>query len=461
MGVGVSNWRLARAVSLAGGLGVVSGTIMDSVLLRRLQLGDPGGHMQRAMAAFPVPEMANRVLERYYLPAGKKNGVPFKLVAVTRVQLARPQTELMIVGNFVEVYLAKEGVDRRVGVNYLEKVQMPHLPSIYGAMLAGVDYVLMGAGIPREIPGVLDRFSQQEPATYRIYVENEKDGETRAIFDPREVMGVELPPLKRPDFLPIIASAVLAFALARKATGPVNGFIVEGYTAGGHNAPPRGKLQLSESGEPVYGERDIVDLEKLKELGLPFWLAGGYGSPEKVREALDVGAAGVQVGTAFSMCMDSGTEDGLRAKALARLQEGDLKVVTDPLASPTGFPFKVLTMEDTGSQQPVYEGRTRVCDLGYLRVPFQREDGKINYRCASEPVEAYLKKGGKLEATVGRKCLCNALLANIGLAQTRKDGSREVALLTAGDDINGVRQFMKNGAAGYSAADVIEHLLSG
>ena len=27
---------------------------------------------------------------------------------------------------------------------------------LYGAMLAGVDYVLMGAGIPRTIPGILD-----------------------------------------------------------------------------------------------------------------------------------------------------------------------------------------------------------------------------------------------------------------------------------------------------------------
>ena len=32
-----------------------------------------------------------------------------------------------------------------------------------------------------------------------------------------------------------------------------------------------------------------------------------------------------------------------------------------------------------------------------------------------------MAKGGKVEDTVGRKCLCNALLANIGHAQTRKD----------------------------------------
>ncbi|MDG4862734.1 hypothetical protein P8605_31820, partial [Streptomyces sp. T-3] len=43
MGVGVSGWQLARAVSRTGQLGVVSGTALDAVLARRLQLGDPGG----------------------------------------------------------------------------------------------------------------------------------------------------------------------------------------------------------------------------------------------------------------------------------------------------------------------------------------------------------------------------------------------------------------------------------
>ena len=37
-------------------------------------------------------------------------------------------------------------------------------------------------------------------------------------------------------------------------------------------------------------------------LGLPFWLAGGYGSAEKLKEALAEGAAGIQVGTAFAFC---------------------------------------------------------------------------------------------------------------------------------------------------------------
>lgn len=38
MGIGVSAWTLARAVSRLGQLGVVSGTALEAVLARRLQM---------------------------------------------------------------------------------------------------------------------------------------------------------------------------------------------------------------------------------------------------------------------------------------------------------------------------------------------------------------------------------------------------------------------------------------
>jgi nitronate monooxygenase len=51
-------------------------------------------------------------------------------------------------------------------------------------------------------------------------------------------------------------------------------------------------MMLSDRGEAVYGERDRVDLEKIREIGLPFWLAGSHGTPEKLVEALASLAAG-------------------------------------------------------------------------------------------------------------------------------------------------------------------------
>ena len=71
MGVGVSHWRLARAVSRLGHLGVVSGTALDTLLVRRLQDGDPGGHVRRAMAHFPIPEVVSGGLRRYFLPGAR------------------------------------------------------------------------------------------------------------------------------------------------------------------------------------------------------------------------------------------------------------------------------------------------------------------------------------------------------------------------------------------------------
>src|SRR6188472_3192945 len=54
---------------------------------------------------------------------------------------------------------------------------------------------------------------------------------------------------------------VLAAALLKRSNGVVDGFVVEGPVAGGHNAPPRGKPQWNDAAEPVYGDRDVVDLE--------------------------------------------------------------------------------------------------------------------------------------------------------------------------------------------------------
>jgi nitronate monooxygenase len=458
MGAGISDWRLARAVSSQGQLGVVSGTALDVILARRLQMGDPGGHMRRGLEHFPVPDVARRILDDYYVPGGKAASRPFRPLPLNALPMPPALVELTVAANFVEVFLARDGHAQPVGINYLEKIQLPHLPSIYGAMLAGVDVVLMGAGIPARIPGVLDRFVRHAPAEYPLPVAEGED--VTLTFDPRDVLPGDAPPLHRPQFLAIVSSHVLAAALLKRSNGDVDGFVVEGPTAGGHNAPPRGRLQLSEAGEPIYGERDLVDLDKLRALGRPFWLAGGYGEARGLQRAQAAGAAGVQVGTAFAFCDESGLRADYTQALLAEVRAGDAAVFTDPLASPTSFPFKVARLEGTLSEAAVYEARTRVCDLGYLREAYRAADGSIAFRCAAEPVAAYLGKGGRREDTIGRKCVCNGLMANIGLGQVR-GRAFEPGLVTAGDDLAGLMRFSSDGGTRYSAADVIATLLAG
>lgn len=460
MGVAISNWKLARAVSRLGQLGVVSGTGIETILARRLQLGDPDGSVRWALAHFPFPAVAERVLADYFISGGKPASSPFRLVPLASVDTSPRFVEPVVLGAFVEVFLAKEGHKGLVGINLLEKIQLPTLPTLFGAMLAGVDCVFIGAGIPRTIPGALDRLAAGEPAQLKINVEGSLPGEEFvSTFDPQAFCGGIATTLKRPKFFAIISSATLAITLARKSNGRVDGFIVEGDSAGGHNAPPRGPMQISTSGEPVYGPRDVPELEKIRTLGLPFWLAGSYGQSGKLAEALRLGAAGIQVGTVFAFCEESGLQPELKRQAIKLSRAGRAEIFTDPLASPTGFPLKVAAMEGTLSDPAIFTARKRICDIGALRRPYRKADDTIGYRCPGEPVEDYLRKGGHQEETEGRKCVCNGLFATAGFAQVRPGYGEEPALVTAGNDLGRIARFVPSEGDSYTAADVTRFLL--
>ena len=459
MGFAVSGWSLAQSVSRLGHLGVVSGAGLDLLLTRTLQWGDPGGHLRRALAHFPSQEIVRGVLARHFVPGGKREFEPFRRLPMWTASPSVALQRLAVVANFVEVFLAKEGHAGLVGVNYLEKIQLPMLPSIYGAMLAGADYVLMGAGLPREIPGVLDRFAAGDDAELALHVEGAVSGaDYRVRFSPRAILGANVPRLRRPQFLAIVASNVLAALMAKNTTGRVDGFVIEGRSAGGHNAPPRGPLVLNAFGEPEYGPRNAVDVEAIRKLGLPFWMAGSFASELRLREAEALGAAGIQVGTAFAFARESGITPELKRAVIAAAQRGHVRVFTDPRASPTGFPFKVVPLAGTLSEPEVYAERPRRCDLGYLRHPYRKPDGGLGYRCPAEPVAEYVRKGGDAGETRGRKCLCNCLLANVGLAQLQPGGYVEKPMLTSGDDVGVILRVLAPGAETYAAQDVVRHL---
>lgn len=459
MGVGISGWQLARAVSLSGQLGVVSGTALDQILARKLQMGDADGHLRRAMAFFPDQAMAHRIEDAFFLPVGKPEDRRFKTTPRFTLNSSRLLIELTVVAAFCEVFLAKHGHRHPVGINLLEKIQLPNLYTIYGAMLADVDYVFMGAGIPNEIPGMIDRLTKHLDVSLKIAVQGASAASNyRVCFDPRSFLKKTATALKRPQFFPIISSSTLARRLYKKANGPINGFIVETPAAGGHNAPPRSKSGTSGGGEPVYGQRDDIEIESVKSLGLPFWLAGAWGTPERLSEALSLGAHGIQAGTVFAFCKEAGLAEPLKKQVLQNILGGDASVITDAEASPTHFPFKVLRLRQTLSESAEYLRRKRICDLGYLRSAYIRDDGCVGYRCPAEPVGAYVEKGGKPEAVENKKCLCNALLANIGLGQRRRDGYTEKSLITAGKAILSIAAILKYRPA-YSAKDVIDWLL--
>lgn len=457
MGAGVSGWRLARAVARTGQLGVVSGVALDALLARGLQAGDEGGHLRRALAHFPLRDAAERILRRYYVPGGIRPGQRFRPVPKLGLIPNRTRDELTVAGNFAEVWLARQGHDGPVGINYLEKIQLATPTAAYGAMLAGVDFVLMGAGIPSEIPALLDALAAGRPAHLTVAVASADDGRTLT-FDPASLGGpaAEIP---RPRFLAIVSSPVLALYLHRTPATRPDGFVLETPVAGGHSAPPRGRMRLDGDGEPVYGRRDRIDPVKVADLGLPFWMAGGYARTGALAEARSAGAAGIQAGSVFALCRESGLDPELRRRLVRRALDGTLRVRNDPRASPAGFPFKVAELPGTLADDDVHRRRARLCDLSYLRTPYLKEDGAVGYRCPAEPVDAYVRKGGTREDTAGRRCLCNALVANIGLGQHRPDGYAEPPLPTLGQDLGFLPDLLRAKGRDYSAADAVHYLL--
>lgn len=450
MGVSISSWKLARKVARRGHLGVVSGTAIERIIVLRLQEGDEGGHIRRAFDAFPNRELADRVYRRWHEPEGLIEPGKYKSLVMFGVNPPQHLLELTVIAAFAEVWLAKEEKAGPIGINLLEKIQAPTLPVLYGALLAGVDYVLMGSGIPRNIPDHIDTLCQHQYCSLLLDVD---DRSTEPLpFDP-DMIGVNLPPLARPQFLVIISSHVLAMALAR--SGGVDGYIVESHMAGGHNAPPRGWSSESNE-EPVYGSRDNPDLDRIRKLGKPFWLAGAMNYSNALKDAQALGAVGIQVGTAFAFCSDSGMDNDLRKRAIAATLNRTTRTITEARGSPTGFPFKVMDLAGTEGSRSAADRQRQACTHGYLRSAYRKEDGSIGWHCSAEKAQNYIAKGGDGSETLGRRCLCNGLLATAGHAYAMKEGGMELPLVTSGTHLD-FEQFLK-GNADYDADAVIDSL---
>ncbi len=462
MGIAVSGWRLARAVAIAGQelhhrvLGVVSGTGLQIAMVGRLQRGEQ--ETIDALREFN-PRIAEEIMNDYPVRGiGEKHKFPAKpeALVIGNSRLKGKITRLAMAAAYVEVTLAKKGHSGEIGMNLLEKVQLPHLPTVLGAMMAGVDYLLVGAGIPHQFPQVLENFAHGLPASYSIDVAG-ADQKHIMTLDPREYVpdGVEL---QRPKFFPVVSSHVLAMRLARMKG--VDGFIVEGPTAGGHNAPARGK-ELDEIGQPIYTDKDAPDLRKIAELGLPFWLAGG--TVDKLSDAQKRGAAGVQVGSAFALCEESGMRKDIASRIRAGIADDSLRVITSAVASPSGYPFQVVQLPDTLSQKEVYERRERNCRLGGLVQAFVKAYGsdgaveRIGFRCPAEPVNVYIRKGGRESDAEGAVCLCNGLASTVGLAN-----DNEPPIATLGKEFADLKPLIENAPNGsYTAADVVHHVFAG
>jgi nitronate monooxygenase len=499
MGVYVSNWRLAQAVAIerpGATAGTVSGTALDVVYVRLLQLGDPGGHARRALAAFDdlfATGIGQKIIDRYFIAGGKppdarfksapmqilhaQNGVPEALgqagePSLVPLQLDAEIIELLIATGFAEVWLAKHGHSGNIFINFLNKIEVPLLYVLYGAMLAGVDGVIVGAGNPDGLAAHCSELANHRAVTRNLSVLYQEAGEAFTLtFDPQQIAGGAFTktPLNRPAFLAIVALEGLVQALAESSSEAPDGFIIEHHSAGGHNANPVGPLHLDPLGQPIYGQHDDPDLAAIDMIGLPFWLAGGYGSHEQLRAARAAGATGVQTGSVFALAEESGMHPDYRSAILKELRSGadDEALVRTTMFSPTGFSFKVVQLHDTLSDQQIYESRRRICDIGLLQqvgLSKPGDDGvrTLFQRCAAAPVAGYMNKRGLERNTEDRRCLCNGLLACVGLGQVKQqqgEWKEEPAIVTLGNHLDGIRRLSRQGQTHYWAKDVVADIL--
>ena len=502
MGVYVSNFRLANAVAACHPgvtAGTVSGTALDVVYVRLLQLGDPGGHVRTALAAFDSKfqvDIGAKIIDQYLVVGGKKpheryrygprqtlrtmNGrqtIPLPSEPAQPVQLTVDQEliELLIATAFAEVWLAKRGHEGKVLINFLHKVQLPLVYALYGAMLADVDGIVVGAGNPEGLPEICSRLTQHLPVTTEHALLYRESGETFQVdFDPQMIAGGRLveQPLKRPAFLAIVSLESQVGALVKSlssvlSTEPPDGFIIEHHTAGGHNAPPQGPLQKDALDQPIYSSQDEPNLEEIRRYNKPFWLAGGYNNREKLREAISAGATGVQIGSSFALAQESGLDPVHKTALLTALQQGtaDADLVRTTLYSPTGYPFKVAQLPDTLADDGVYENRPRICDLGFLQQrgflkPGPDGERELFARCPAGPLADFKQKRGLPFNAEGKRCLCNGLLAAVGLGQTHPTNGDEPAIVTLGNNLDGVRRLSRLGQMPYWACDVVNDLLA-
>jgi nitronate monooxygenase len=305
MGVGVSLSPLAGAVAREGGLGIISSAGLDRLVSRR---------------------------------TGKK---------LDSYEAA-----------YMEVSLAR-GSGGRVGMNIMVALQRDYEASVRGAIDAGADAIISGAGLPLSLPSI------QPP------------GETALI-----------PIVSSPRALELICRK-----WERQGYRP-DAVVLEGPLAGGHLGFKIDEVEL-ESNRLENLLPPVKDVAA-RFGGFPVIVAGGIYSHADIVKFLAMGADGVQMGTRFLATEESSASEEYK-EAVVKAAREDIVVAHDP-GSPCGLPFRVIR------QSPMFvsailKSRAPRCDKGYVLL--KDADGKYS-RCPA-------KEGSK-----DSFCICNGLLSSAG-----------------------------------------------
>lgn len=305
MGVGVSLHPLAKAVAREGGLGIVSSACLDRLVSRRI---------------------------------GKK---------VNTYEAAYEEISLSKVnGGFT-------------GINIMMALVRDYSDSVKGALDAGADAIISGAGLPLGLPAIQ--------------------------------------PPKDTALIPIVSSA-RALDIICKKWGKLgyrpDAVVLEGPLAGGHLGFRIDEIEL-ESNRLENLLPPVKDMA-MKCGDFPVIVAGGIYTNSDIIRFMDLGADGVQMGTRFLATEESSATDTYK-QAVIQAKAEDITVAHRP-GSPCGLPFRVIR------QSPMYVSalqrkRPPKCDKGYVLL--KDKEGKFSICPAKEDNENYF-------------CICNGLLSSAG-----------------------------------------------
>jgi nitronate monooxygenase len=437
----VATWPIAKAVAATGQLGVVSGTLLPVITARRLQLGDSGGHLRRAFDEFTHGEVARRVWEDFFRPGGKTPEAPFEQPLQPHFEQGPALTELAVMAGFSEVFLAREGRHGPVAIHFSERAKLPLLPTLYGALLAQVDCVIV-AGQDADVAVGIARLCAGNEAGVRVrLVDDPAESGPECCFNP-QVLGNQAPAtLPQPRVLLMGHSTAQLAAQVREAGVPVDGVILR-----------------QEGGSEPPGEAELAGL---RALNLPFWLGGLPATADGLAGVLAAGGAGLLVSTPFHYCEESELAADWKAEVFRQSRQAPARLAVEFVSAPVGHEVPIAKVAGSALDEDEFARRERFCDVGFLRQLYRREDGSVGYRCPGETVACHHAKGGDPEAAAGQRCFCNGMLAALGLGQVRSGFGVERPLLPAGEDLKGLARFCPPNARGFSAADVVQQLLEG
>jgi len=202
-----------------------------------------------------------------------------------------------------EIRKAREKMTRGVlGVNIM--VALTNFGDMVRTSIdEGVDIIFAGAGLPLDLPGYLTNGSQT-------------------------------------SLVPIVSSGRAAMLLCKKWLSRFDylpdGFVVEGPKAGGHIGFKSEQIE-----DPAFSLEhlvsDVIDavepFENEKSTRIPVISAGGVYTGQDIRRFLELGAAGVQMGTRFVATHECDADEAFKQVYVDSTKE-DMAIIKSPVGLP-------------------------------------------------------------------------------------------------------------------------------